>query len=400
MHLYQDDLSRIITVGRVVEENGCTGIRAFQRTDTEIFVDTADGEYLRAVAMFGNHDTFVERTSRPAGRFLHQVDKLTADHYLIVIRFARLEGFALNDGYFHDLEIIVGDEIHIGNIEQLTVFTRQGNIISGGIIERQFGTASDLIDLWQAAQFVDSTLTFLCSHSSGIAIDQVFVGIPRIARDHLVILAADRDQKRYQISRGDKLHEKQAQFPIPLRLLHAAESRCNRYAQEKPGRDKACHPEYNQADTRQKRHGGQRKQSRQGCRQQIFHLTSENKDQESTQQQGKQEMQERFGKYHSENIFSGGSVAFMYRHLFCPSDQGGDNYENIVQHGDDDQDRSQKKQHRIHIFYIFVVVMDILQGGYSIKQIDTGFLETFQILVAFLHAADRGGERLGSCSRK
>lgn len=107
-------------------------------------------------------------------------------------------------------------------------------------------------------------------------------------------------------------------------------------------------------------------------------------------------MQQRFGKYHSENIFSGGSVAFMYRHLFCPSDQGGNDNEDIVQDGDDDQDRSQEKQHRVHIFYIFVVVMDILQRGYSIKQIDTGFLEAFQVLVAFLHAADGGASDSGS----
>ena len=82
----------------------------------------------------------------------------------------------------------------------------------------------------------------------------------------------------------------------------------------------------------------------------------------------------------------------MHRHFFRASDQCGDNDQHIIEHGYENQDRSQEEKHGIHVFHLLVIIMDILQRRDGIEQIDTGLFQPFHILVALLHTADGGGK--------
>ena len=195
VHLYQDIFRRGNTTRlHVVEENRSTGIGTFDGADTEVIIDTANGVYLISITMFGYHHTFTNSTSCPARHLLHLFDKTTANHYFIAVSLTLAESVALQNRYLHQFKIIITDAVHIGNVKQFAVITRQTDIITRRIFERQLATGRHQVDLWQTAQFVHRPLTLLGTHPAGITKDQILVSVAGITRNHSIILAVNRDQ--------------------------------------------------------------------------------------------------------------------------------------------------------------------------------------------------------------
>ncbi|WP_293753954.1 hypothetical protein [uncultured Parabacteroides sp.] len=106
-------------------------------------------------------------------------------------------------------------------------------------------------------------------------------------------------------------------------------------------------------------------------------------------------MQKRLGEYHSEDILPRRSVAFMHGHFLGTPDQGGDHDQYIIEHGDGDEYDCHEKEHIVHILHILVIIVDVLQREDGVRQVDPGFLQSFHILVALLHALDGRGQSIG-----
>ena len=83
-------------------------------------------------------------------------------------------------------------------------------------------------------------------------------------------------------------------------------------------------------------------------------------------------MEERFGKDHSDNIASRGSITFMHSHFLRSRHQGRDDNKHIIHYRrKNKRKRKQKKQPR-HPAHFGQTVVKVVQGREGVAQLHTG----------------------------
>ena len=341
--------------------------------------------------MAGDEHLLAHGAVAPVRKLRHLLHKL-----LIHNDFGGIPGRpALQELNAHQVVETVGAIILVGNVEQFPVIVRKIDIVTVGALERKVVGRCHATHFRQALQRADGTGDGLAVTVEEADIVEVIVIVTGIGMGDLLILPADDEHHHHQEHVDQHLHAQEAEFPAPgvLRVVLQGGIDRDPLVQLRRDDDGDDEDKYKYGDYC---HDTLRNQQRcKGDTQQVFHDAPAGENDDRSHAQREYDMQQRFLRQHSVNVLSLSAIALAYAHFLGALHQGGDHNQDVVQQGDQDQERRHNGQQDHLGLHLRIGRVHLGEGLQEIAEGRALGLDLLQRLMRLLHLADG----IGKCAR-